>query len=190
MTVFKQLFSVGFVGATLIVGAPQATSAAPRAPRAVAAAGDDAALKSEIAASFKKNSSLAPRDIDVDVNDGVVTLKGEVRTEAERARAGKLALVKGVARVDNRIEINPKIDQSKIEGAGEKTKAGVTKAVDATVNAARSASGMCPCAQSELNGEPPLWRRNTERPPTSSSTTSRTTVAPPPGWESTTGSAP
>ena len=41
----------------------------------------------------------------------------------------------GVTRVDNRIEVDPKVDQSKIDAAGEKTKAGVTKAVDATVNA-------------------------------------------------------
>jgi osmotically-inducible protein OsmY len=136
MTVFKQLLSVGFVGAALIAGTPQVTAAAPR-PARTAAAGDDSALKSEIAASFKKNSSLAPRDIDVDVNGGVVTLKGEVRTASEKNRAGKLAQVKGVTRVDNRIEINPKIDQSKIDAAAEKTKAGVTKAVDATAGAAQ-----------------------------------------------------
>jgi hyperosmotically inducible periplasmic protein len=67
----------------------------------------------------------------------IVTLTGTVRTATEKARAGRLAKVSGVTRVNNRIEVDPKIDQSKIDAAGEKTKAGVTKAVDATVNAAK-----------------------------------------------------
>ena len=126
-------------GVMLITGAPRQTFATPLAT--VAAAADDGALKSDIAASLKKNSLLAPRDIDVDVDNGVVTLKGEVRTAAERTRAGQLAQIKGVTRVDNRIEVKPDIDKSKIDTAGEKTKAGVTKAVDATVGAAQKTTG-------------------------------------------------
>jgi osmotically-inducible protein OsmY len=45
--------------------------------------------------------------------------------------------VKGVARIDNRIEVDSKIDQSRIDAAGEKTKSGLAKAVDATVTAAK-----------------------------------------------------
>src|SRR4029079_11717438 len=66
----------------------------------------------------------------------VATLTGTVRTEEERARAGRLAKVSGVTRVTNNIQIDPKIDESKIDAAGEKTKTGLNKAVDATVNAA------------------------------------------------------
>jgi hyperosmotically inducible protein len=98
---------------------------------------DDSTLQSRIAARLKTSASLAPRDIDVDVNQGIVTLTGTVRTATEKTRAERLATVSGVTRVDNRIEVDPKIDQSKIEAAGEKTKAGVTKAVDATVNATK-----------------------------------------------------
>ncbi len=98
---------------------------------------DDGALKSQIKAGLKKSSTLAPRDIDVDVEQGVATLTGTVRTESEKARAGVVAKVKGVIRVDNKIEVDPKIDQSKIDTAGQKTKAGVGKAVDATVTAAQ-----------------------------------------------------
>ena len=45
--------------------------------------------------------------------------------------------MKGVTRVDNRITVDPKIDQPKLDAAGEKTKAGLGKAVDATVGAAK-----------------------------------------------------
>jgi osmotically-inducible protein OsmY len=98
---------------------------------------DDGTLQSRIAANLKKSASLAPRDIDVDVKQGVVTLTGTVRTATEKARAGRLAEVSGVTGVNNGIEVDPKIDQSKIDAAGEKTKTGLTKAVDATVNAAK-----------------------------------------------------
>ena len=139
MSALKQLLSVGVVGVALVIGTPQGASATPRAVRS-AAAGDDSNLKSEIAASLKKNSLLAPRDIDVNVDNGIVTLKGEVKTAAEKTRAGQLAQVKGVARVDNRIEVNPDIDRSKIDAAADKTKAGVNKAVDASKGAAQKAT--------------------------------------------------
>jgi osmotically-inducible protein OsmY len=73
----------------------------------------------------------------VDVKEGIVTLTGKVRNATEKARAGRLAKVSGVTRVNNQIEIDPKIDQSKIGAAAEKTKSGVTKAVDATVGAVK-----------------------------------------------------
>jgi len=139
MSVCKYFLSVGLVGVSLVIGTPQGTFAAPRAVPSAAAA-DDSSLKSEIAASLKKNSLLAPRDIDVSVDNGVVTLKGEVKTAAEKTRAGQLAQITGIARVDNRIEVNPDIDKSKIDAAADKTKAGVNKAVDASKGAAEKAT--------------------------------------------------
>jgi len=135
MNIFNRVLSVGFAGAVLVAGPAQRVSAAPVA-LLTAAQVDDGAIQSSIEASLKK-STLAPRDIDVDVKNGVVTLTGKVRTIAERSRAEGLAKTKGVVRVDNKIEVDPKIDESKIDAAGEKTKAGLTKAVDATVNAAQ-----------------------------------------------------
>ena len=139
MSFYNTVFSVGLAGAVLVGGLAQGASAEPSAAQSAAAKVDDSTLKSQIAASLKKNAILAPRDIDVDVEQGVVTLTGTVRTAAEKARAAGVARVRGVTRVDNKIEIDPKIDQSKIDAAGEKTKAGVTKAVDATVNATQKA---------------------------------------------------
>src|SRR4029077_18554774 len=49
----------------------------------------------------------------------------------------RLAKVKGVSRVEDQIEVTAKDQPSRIDAAGDKTKAGVDKGVDATVSAAR-----------------------------------------------------
>jgi len=135
MTLKKHVLSVALVGAVLVaMPAPMATAAVPAATPAAADADD--ALQSRIEKDLKKNSVLAPRDIDVDVKQGVVTLTGSVRDASEKARAAKVATIRGVARVDNRLEINPNIDRSKVETAAQKTKEGLNKAVDATAGAA------------------------------------------------------
>ena len=136
MKFFNGVLAAGLVGVVLVAGPARGASAGQQAATSAAAKVDDGTLKSRIAANLKKSASLAPRDIDVDVKQGIVTLTGTVRTATEKARAGRLAKVSGVTRVNNQIEVDPKIDQSRIDAAGEKTKAGVTKAVDATVNAA------------------------------------------------------
>jgi len=100
---------------------------------------DDDALESQIGASLKNDNLLAPRKLDVDVKRGVATLSGKVRTADEKSRAARLADVKGISRVNNEIEIDPKIDESKVEAASEKTKSGVNKGVDASVGAAEKA---------------------------------------------------
>ena len=136
MSLLSNVCAVGLVGVVFVVG-PARASAAQQAATSAAAKVDDRTLQSRIDASLKKSSSLAPRDIDVDVKQGIVTLTGTVRTATEKARAGQLAKVSGITRVSNRIEVDPKIDQSRIDAAGEKTKAGLTQAVDATLNAAK-----------------------------------------------------
>jgi hyperosmotically inducible protein len=113
------------------------TSAAPQTGTSGVVTVDDGTIHSRIEASLAKSPTLAPRDIDVGVNRGFVTLTGAVRTNTERVRAGRLAKIAGVKGVINRIEVDPKIDQSKIDAAGEKTKSGLAKAVDATVHAAK-----------------------------------------------------
>jgi osmotically-inducible protein OsmY len=127
----------GLVSVVLVAGMARATSAAPQTTPSGAVKVDDGALRSQIATNLKKSASLAPRDIDVDVKQGIVTLTGNVRNATEKAQAERLAKVSGVTRVDNRIEIHPNIDRSGIDTAGEKTKSGLTKAVDATVDAAK-----------------------------------------------------
>ena len=136
MSLLNSVMTAGLVGVVLVAGLARETSAARQNATSSAVRADDGTLQSQIAANLKK-SSLAPRDIDVDVKEGIVTLTGKVRTATEKASAGRLAKVSGVTRVSNQIEVDAKIDQSRIDAAGEKTKAGVTKAVDATVDAAQ-----------------------------------------------------
>jgi osmotically-inducible protein OsmY len=114
-----------------------ATAASSTSASSTAASSTEDALEARVSQRIKKSASLAPRDIDVEVNGSVVTLTGSVKTTEEKARAGRLAKVEGVSKVDNQIEIDPKIDQSRIDAAGEKTKKGLSKAVDATVDAAK-----------------------------------------------------
>lgn len=136
MSLLKSVMTVGLVGVVLVAGLARETSAARQTATSGAVSVDDGMLQSQIAANLKK-SSLASRDIDVDVKQSIVTLTGKVRSATEKAQAGRLAKVSGVTSVDNRIEIDPKIDQSRIDAAGEKTKTGVGKAVDATVAGAK-----------------------------------------------------
>jgi len=134
MTVMKQLLTVTLAG-VVFAAFPARTADAAAPVKKAAAAQADHALKSAIEADLKKNSLLAPRDIDVDVERGVVTLTGSVRDSAEKTRATSVAQIRGVVRVNNRLEIDPNIDRSKIDRAAEKTKEGLNKAVEATAGA-------------------------------------------------------
>lgn len=137
MRLFNNMLAVGLVGVVLVAGPARWASAGQQAATSAAAKADDSTLHSQIDANLKK-SSLAPRDIKVNVKEGIVTLTGTVRSATEKAEAARIAKVSGVASVTNEIEVDPKIDQSRIDAAGEKTKSGVTKAVDATVDAAKT----------------------------------------------------
>jgi hyperosmotically inducible protein len=134
MKLFKDVVMAGVVGVAVLAG-PARVASAGQTTSAAAVKVDDSTIESRITVSLKKDSALAPRGIDVDVDKGVVTLTGTVRTEAERASAGRLAQVDGVMRVTNNIEVNPKVDESKVDKAADKTKAGLNKAVDGSVKA-------------------------------------------------------
>jgi len=135
MRLFKNVSAAAVAAAVLVLGPAQWASAG-QAASSSAVKVDDSAIEARITDSLKKSATLAPRDIDVDVKGGVVKLSGTVRTAAEKASAGRLANVTGVTRVNNEIEIDPKVDQSKIDAAAAKTKSGLSKAVDATAKAA------------------------------------------------------
>jgi hyperosmotically inducible protein len=98
---------------------------------------DDAALRQQIEQRFDASPTLRNQDLTVSVDDRVVTVTGIVATNALKDRAGQLATVKGVSRVENQIEVNATHHPSKIEAVGEKTKASLDKGVDATVSAAK-----------------------------------------------------
>jgi hyperosmotically inducible protein len=133
MSLFNNVCVVSLVGVVLVAGPAREASAGPQAATSAAATVDDSTLTSRIAANFKKNATMAARNVDVEVHQGIVTLKGTVRSAGEKARAARLATIKGVTAVRNEIVVDAAAAKSKsakaidaTEQAGKKT-AAVTK---------------------------------------------------------------
>ena len=81
---------------------------------------DDAALATKVKAKIAADPETNPFEIDVDVNDGVVTLRGRVEEAGDRTEAEKLARnTSGVRRVVNRITVgeDPHDDPPGSDGA-------------------------------------------------------------------------
>ena len=67
---------------------------------------EDTVLVTEIEGRIAADPDLSVSNIDVDVNQGVVTLSGTVKTDAARMRAAQIAeKVDGVVRVQNDLEV-------------------------------------------------------------------------------------
>jgi osmotically-inducible protein OsmY len=70
----------------------------------------DNAIRKELNAKVNNDRALTDRSINFDVNNGVVTIKGEVRNDAEKAKVNEMAKsTENVRDVVNALEINPKI---------------------------------------------------------------------------------
>jgi osmotically-inducible protein OsmY len=74
--------------------------------------------------------------VDVDVADGVATLKGEVATAAEKTKAARLAKVKGVTTVTNDLEVDADKAKARIEERAEAAKEAIDKRAEATAASA------------------------------------------------------
>ncbi len=69
----------------------------------------DSELAKKVEKALKNEAQLKNLDIDVKVNDGVVTLSGDAKDERFQGRAVKVASsVKGVKSVQNNLTINGK----------------------------------------------------------------------------------
>jgi osmotically-inducible protein OsmY len=126
-----------------------ASPAGPAGPQAAASTSDHA-IDKRIEQRLHANASLKPYHLKASVDGGVATLTGSVRTDAQKARAGQLAMVTGVTRVDNQITVDPNagakgttgkmVDKTK-EGAktvGEKTKEGAKTVGEKTKEGAKT----------------------------------------------------
>jgi osmotically-inducible protein OsmY len=72
---------------------------------------DDSAVTSRIQAKFFLDPAIKERRIDVDTQSGIVTLRGDVASDNERAQALLLArTTDGVERVEDALTVNPAID--------------------------------------------------------------------------------
>ncbi len=67
---------------------------------------DDAGITAKVKTGLSADKDLAANKIEVDTNDGVVTLKGEVPNAAARSRADQIARnVKNVKNVNNQLAV-------------------------------------------------------------------------------------
>jgi len=139
MRLFNSVLTASLVGVVLVAGPARGASAGQQTATSAAASVDDSTLKSRVAANIKKNTTLAARDVDVDVKEGIVTLKGTVRTAAEKARAARLATIKGVTEVRNELVVDATGAKSRIDTTIDATKQAGGKAVTATKEAAQKA---------------------------------------------------
>lgn len=122
---------VGCVGLAAVmltpaIGAAQAAgnAAGPQAVQKV----DDSTLTTRVEARLKADPSLKKDKIDVAVADGVVTLTGTVQSRARSARAERLANIKGVTRVDNKLEVETAATTGKMDKAADKSSKTMEKA--------------------------------------------------------------
>ena len=74
---------------------------------------DDSRVTSSIQSKFFLDNTMKTRRIDVTTRQGVVTLRGEVASDNERAQALLLArTTEGVDRVEDNLTVNPAMEQS------------------------------------------------------------------------------
>ena len=115
-------------------------SLAPLPALAQAAKTDDTAIKSRVETRLKASASLKHDDIKVEADNGVVTLTGTVRSQAERVRAAQLAKVAGVTRVENKLDINAETAATTGKSTGDKIADKTDKAMDKTADASKKAA--------------------------------------------------
>lgn len=108
-------------------------------PQAAAVKPTDQTIDAQVESRIKNDSSLKKHTIVVTVDDGVVTLTGTVPTEAESAKAARIANVAGVTRVNNNLIVTKEVKDD-VKGttgtAVEKTKDGAEKVGEKTKDGA------------------------------------------------------
>ena len=78
----------------------------------------DGAIRKELNAKVDNDRALEGRHVNFDVNNGVVTIKGEVQTQAEKDQVGQMARsTANVKDIVNSLDVNPKAGASKVNGA-------------------------------------------------------------------------
>jgi hyperosmotically inducible periplasmic protein len=123
----------GAFALAVVTGVPVSMYAAT--PQAAAVKQTDQTIDDQVESRIKNDATLKKHTIVVTVDDGVVTLTGTVPTEAESAKAARIAKVAGVTRVNNNLIVTKEV-KDEVKGtsgrAVEKTKAGAEKAGEKT----------------------------------------------------------
>jgi osmotically-inducible protein OsmY len=129
------IWSVACVVALYAAGPATASPAVPQA----GTYSSDHAIDKKIEQRLNANASLKRYHIKASVDGGIATLTGTVATEAQKTRAGQLAMVTGVTRVDNQITVDPNAGTKGTTGkAIEKTKEGAKTAGEKTKEGAKT----------------------------------------------------
>src|SRR5690349_15950778 len=99
----KSMLRISVVGLALVLALGLAACSSTRTPGTQV---DDAAITTAVKAKLAADGDINPFNIDVDTNEGVVTLQGRVEKEEARSKAEQLARgTDGVARVINLIKV-------------------------------------------------------------------------------------
>jgi hyperosmotically inducible protein len=115
------------VGVTPGSAAPQATTTTTTTTGRPSAS----AVDTRISQRLKADPTLKKYNIKVKVEGTVAQLSGTVPTEADRSKAGELAKVNGITRVDNQIVVDLDAGQKGTSGVVDKTKEAGEKTADA-----------------------------------------------------------
>jgi hyperosmotically inducible protein len=116
-----------------------ATSGTASAPTRPVPMVDDARVASTIQSRYFMDDMVKGRRIQVDARQGVVTLRGEVGNEAERAQALLLArTAEGVNRVEDNLTVNAAVAAANIDATA---RGGVSTAPSATARPPATAAG-------------------------------------------------
>lgn len=103
----KSMLRITVVGLALVIALGLAACSSTRSPGTQV---DDSAITAAVKAKLAADGDINPFNIDVDTNEGVVTLQGRVAKEEARSKAQQLASeTDGVRRVINLIRVG---DQS------------------------------------------------------------------------------
>jgi osmotically-inducible protein OsmY len=115
--------------AALLLSAPAISSASLQSAATTTAQSDEA-LDSQIATRIASDPTLKTDALKVTVENGVATLTGMVATEADKAKAARLARIPGIKHVENNIVSREKA-KNKATGTagkvGDATKKGAAK---------------------------------------------------------------
>ena len=107
----------------------------------VACSQSDAGITTAVKSKMAADDTVKAYKIDVDTQNKVVTLSGEVDTQAQRDQAMLLARnTKGVADVIDRMHVNPTAATSGVDvdiNVDDKLEADVKKGAEATADAAK-----------------------------------------------------
>ena len=99
----KSMLRITVVGLALVIALGLAACSSTRTAGTQV---DDAAITTEVKAKLAADGDINPFNIDVDTNEGVVTLQGRVAKEEARTKAERHASeTKGVRRVINLIKV-------------------------------------------------------------------------------------